>query len=82
MLKEFTFQCKTTEVITGIVYAESEEQAKKLIEGGLYDDVIDTCDFDIYADTIEIIDVNENTNVYTIEESNERKVITEEDIKM
>ena len=81
-LKEFTFQCKATEIAIGIVYAKSREEAIELIKNGNYDDIIETCDFELDTDTTEIIDVNENVNVYTIKESNEVKVVTEKDIKM
>ena len=81
-LKEFTFQCKATEIAIGVVYAKSREEAIKFVKKGDYDDIVETCDFELDTDTIDIIGVYEDTNVYTVVDSNKTKVVTEENIKM
>lgn len=78
-LKEFTFQCKITEIAIGIVYAKSKENAIELIKKGNYDDIIETYDLEPDIDTISIID-EKDIKVYTIEESNKTKILTEEDL--
>lgn len=62
-LKEYTFQCQATEIAVGVVYATSKEEAMELIKNGSYDDIIETCNFELDTNTTEIIDVDENVKV-------------------
>lgn len=52
-MKDYQFKIKTTCVSFGVVYAENEEEARKLIANEEWDDIIATWDEE-YGDLISI----------------------------
>lgn len=51
---QFEFNAKISGY--GVVYAESEEEARHLVETGTYDDIMDTYDMEI----LEVTNIEEN----------------------